>query len=936
MKIYGKKIRLLLMVLLISSGAMAQHTGTTGQIVLSDTVSQKRQETAQKRWKNIFMNRSMFFFDRALMGNTLGVYTANGGYPGNAGNLLLRGVTSANLNATPFIIIDGLPVRQARNLSPFASGIYPSNIGFINPLDIANIRVLTDGYEGSFYGGKASNGIIEVEIDKGAIGSATIDAILRVGLAQADHSLDMMGPAEYRPYLYSMMMSKGISEADLQGNILFDQNHPKYNHNTDWMDIFRRDAMFKDFQLKMKGGDGDTRYLFSLGYTSDEETIKPAVDNRFNMRFNLDYRITPKIRISNFFSYNYETSRFYGEGTAWDQNPVYLAATKAPFMSSTQYTDGGIRIDRLADADVLGKSNPAVFENNLKNQGIGNRVDALIKAVWNITPKISVNTDLAVSYNAMIEKLHQKAQGIVPDRYIKRQNSKRNYSEYLVRWNLWLGKDGKLSDNITFGSRLGMTVESYQEKMIYGRKVNAATDEIVTVSGGGTADSIANNRYQHNLMNFYLTGHLMFGHLLRVAANVNTERSSNFGPSGSWNLYAGASTDLYLVKTQENTISLYGKWGRTGNHDLRGAYYAKMYKPTKYYYYGGVYLGNVSNDDLKPEITDNYDIGIRTSLFNNFLDISAGYYLRKTTGLLTRKNLPIEIGLDPQFENNGDVFNKGVELGITANILHGENVEWSIFANVSTLENEVKNLKNGDIVRVVDKYTGVAREGEALGSFFGYKVKGIYNTEAEVKLLRPDGTPYKPGDYIFEDVNKDGRINNDDRQVIGSPLPGFYGGFGTSFSYKGLFFSALFTYSYGNEVYNLFNQKLNCMTDYSNQTVAVIDRWVNESQPGKGFLPRAAYGDPSGNFATSDRWVEDGSYLKFRSVSLSYDIPLNKATGFIKGINLSVNCNNLFTVTGYKGFDPEVFSSTDPLLRGVDTGMSPNPRSYILGLKISL
>lgn len=247
----------------------------------------------------------------------------------------------------------------------------------------------------------------------------------------------------------------------------------------------------------------------------------------------------------------------------------------------------------------------------------------------------------------------------------------------------------------------------------------------------------------------------------------------------------------------------------------------------------------------------------------------------------------------------------------------------------------MKSLKNGEIVRTMDQFTAVAKEGEELGAFYGYKVKGIYNTKAEIDVVKSDGSEYQPGDYKMEDINGDHKINGLDRQVIGSPIPEFYGGFGTNLTWKGLSFAALFTYSYGNDVYNLFRQRLSMMSDYSNQSRDVLNRWVSAEQPGNGWLPRSAYGDPSNNFVTSDRWVEDGSYLRLKSIAVQYDVPMKNRMGFIKGVRVSVNCNNLWTLSGYSGFDPEVFSGLDPLMRGVDCGATPSPRSYIFGLNVS-
>lgn len=905
-----------------------ESADTVKQVVLA--VAQK-----EKNWSELYSMRSTFLFDRALMGEETGVYTAYNGFVGNVGLMMIRGITSVNLNTSPYVVIEGMPIRQSRNINPFASGVYPSNVSFINPLDIARLRVVKNGYDNVLYGGRAGNGIIEIDIDKGSTGSATIDASIRVGMTQADFSPSLMNATEFRSYLYTMMRDKGYTAGELQQNALFDPTNPAYSHETYWPDLFQQKGMFSDFHLKMKGGDGDTHYLFSIGYTSESEVLKEVKDQRINMRFNLDFRISPKVKITTLFAYNYGNNHFFGEGTNWIHNPLYVSAAKAPFMSRDYYSEEGIRVDQLADVDVLGMTNPAAMIKGLTNKGLSNKIDALIRGSWQLNPKTTANAEVMVTYNSMNERLHQQAQGIAIDRYIERQNSKRTYSEYLMRGKVEVNRIGNITEDLAYDGHIGWSMDNYKEKMIYGRKVNAASDEVESVENGKLADSIANTRYDHNLMNMYLSGGLTWRGKLRLGASFNLERSSNFGPDGSWNLYAGAEVRWTALQTARECVELYGQYGRTGNNDVRGGYYARLYRPTAYYTYGGVYLGNVRNDDLKPEFTNNYDAGVQASLFNNLLEVGASYYYRKTVGLITQKSLPIEVGLDPQYENNGDVVNQGFEFSVNINPIRSDKFTWGIFATLSTLKNEVKSLKNGEIVSTLDQFTSVAKEGEELGAFYGYKVKGIYNTADEIKVVKSDGGAYQPGDYIMEDINDDKKINTLDRQIIGSPFPDFYGGFGTNLKWKDLSFTALFTYSYGNDVYNLFDQKMNSMSDFSNQSRDVLDRWISAENPGKGRLPRAAYGDPSGNFATSDRWVEDGSYLKLKSIAVQYDIPMKNRTGFIKGIQLSANCNNLFTVSGYKGFDPEVFSGIDGMIRGVDWGATPTPRSYIFGLNVS-
>lgn len=935
MKIHGKYIGALAVALLFSSAGYAQTAGGQGQA--TDSSEMKRlPAVVAGDWKQIYSDNASLFFDQALMGRETGIYTSRSGFVGNSGVMMLRGVNTINLSSSPYIVVDGVPIRQARSLSPFVSGLTQTNIGFISPLDISNVRILHNGYESSLWGGRAGNGIIEVGIDKGVLGSTSIDIMARVGLTRADYSYDVMNSTNYRGYLYEYMQLMGKTLKELENNILFDPSHAKYNHNTNWLDEFKKTGLFHDYQLKMRGGDGDTRYMFSLGYASQDENIQEAKYQRFNMRFNLDYKITQKISISNYLSYSYGTSRFFSEGTDWDINPIYLALTKAPFMSRNEYDDNGVRIERLAEKDVLGKSNPAVFKDNLKTTGNENRVDGIIKAKWQMNKQTALATYFSASYNNAIEQMNRLSYGIVADENRNRQNSKRNYSNYMLRWDTYFETEGHFASDFIYAGKGGFVLETEEEKMTYGRRINPATDDFETLDNG-TMDSITNMNYTHNMLSFYLNGKLSYKNIATLNANVRAESSSNFGPKSRWTIYGGVDLGVNLLRTADYQADLFANWGRTGNNDVRGFYQHTLYVPTQYLGYGGVYLGNVKNEDIKPEITNNYEAGVNTRLFADVLELSASYYYRKTTGMLTQKAVAIEVGLDPQFENNGDAVNQGFEVAANANILKSGKVKWSVFANISTLKNEVKNLRNGDIINTMDNFTGIAREGEELGSFYGYKVLGVFKNATEAQSLkRADGTPYEAGDYHMQDLNKDGIINSEDMQIIGSPLPDFYGGFGTEVTYKGLTLSALFSYSYGNDVYNLLDQKMHSMEDLSNQASDVMNRWVSESLPGNGELPRAAYGDPSGNFNTSDKWVEDGSYLRLKNVSISYKIPLKKTTGFFKGLNVFVNCNNLFTVSGYKGFDPEVFSSVNPLLRGVDTGTCPNPQSYIFGVKISL
>lgn len=938
MKIYGKwfgSLFLICSLSLLSTTTQASGENRekktkreTARISIEDT-------TSNAEWKKVYSSNSHLTFERGLMGLTNGVYTSIGGAPGNGANIMLRGINSINLNASPYVVVDGVVLRMSRNISPFASGYQPLNTTFINPLDIADIRILQSGYQSVPYGGKAGNGVIDISTNKGTAGTASFEFMARIGVQEADYTKTaMMDGEDFRGYLFGYMYDMGSSIVDLEKMNIFNPGHAKYNHHTNWPDLIKRNAMFQDYQVKMSGGDGDTRYMFGLGYSSQEGTMEPTGYSRFNIRINLDYKISKKISIANYLAYGYGASNFLDQGMNWGIHPLYVALTKAPFLSPFHYDENGIGTTLDADVDELGKSNPALIKDNLKNKGTDNRVDGMIKARWDVGSKTALNTALSISYTNSIEDQRRMEKGIVPEEYRKRQNAKRTYSDYVLRWNTWMEHTGRLTAEGTWHSKAGLIVENEEEKMEYGRRVNTPGDDFESL-GYGDADSIANMKYKQNTLSFYAEAGVRYLDRISLDGRIYVEGSSNFGTKGRWGIYGGLNLGVDLLKTDDCYLALDAQWGRVGNNDVRGNYQKTLYYPTTYMSYGGVYLGNVENKDIKPEITNNYEGGLNARLFNR-VNVYAGYYYKRTTDLLTHKSLPIEIGLDPQYENNGTVVNQGFEFSIKAAVIRNRKWKWNLFANISTLKNEVTELDNGDITRSYDKFFSIARKGESLGTFYGYKVEGIYNTAAEINLRRADGTPYLPGDYKMQDLNDDRIINVKDMQVIGSPVPKMFGGFGTELNYKGLELSALFTYSYGNDVYNLFLQHLSEMSDLSVPVATARDRWISETNPGKGDLPRAAYNDPSGNFNCSDKWVEDGSYLKLKTLSVNYNIPLKKGLGFIRGLKVFANCNNLFTISGYSGMDPEVFLSTDPMLRGVDTGGIPNPRSYVFGVNISL
>lgn len=863
-----------------------------------------------------------------------GVYVLQNGVVGNAPQLMIRGVNSINMNATPLIIVDGVPIRYSRALSSFLSIYEPSRFNFVNTNDIRNIDVLKDGNGLAYLGGRGSNGAIFIETDRGELGGTKIDFSARYGIMSANYDVDRMGASQFKNYLRNYLVENGTSEGELSANPIFESGFKEYNNDTDWMDLITRNASFQDYHLKLKGGDGDACYMFSVGYTKKEETIDDSDLQRVSLRFNLDYKLSSKIEISNNLSYTNVISTYADQGYNYAVNPIYVSATKAPFLSPNIYSSTGELTDQISPVDVLGKSNPLALVNNMSNSNEQNRVDGIINAKWMLAPNSRLKTVLAFNYFNMKEQQYRPSWGIVSDLNRVRQNFKRSSSEFLITWNTWLEKNGSFGSSNNYATKTGFFVESSEEKSIFVRKANAGSDDYETLQEG-TVDSTSNINYKSKLITAYFNGDFDLFSRLALSATLNVEGSSNFGSKGRWGIYPGLKGVYDLLERNGKTqIAAQAGWGRSGNNDLRGYYHYNLYYPANYFGYGGVYFGNIANENIKPEVTNTYDIGLKLGLFDQKLIVEGGYYYKNTSDLITQRAVPIELGLDPQFENSGVALSQGIELNLEARLINRKNVNWSVYGNLSTLRNEVKELYNGEIIKTIGNVTTISRVGEAIGAFYGYKVQGVFQSADAVNLTKPDGSDYKAGDYIIADINKDHKISDADRQVIGSALPDMFGSFGSTITVNRLSLNALFTYSVGNDIYNSFNQQMHSMKDYSNQSTDVAGRWISDANPGSG-LSRAAFDDPSENGAASDLWVEDGSYVRLKNITLSYDVSTKGALKFFRSLNVYLTGENLLTFTNYSGFDPEVVSSHDPMLRGIDFGSSPVPRSYILGIKMS-
>jgi hypothetical protein len=350
----------------------------------------------------------------------------------------------------------------------------------------------------------------------------------------------------------------------------------------------------------------------------------------------------------------------------------------------------------------------------------------------------------------------------------------------------------------------------------------------------------------------------------------------------------------------------------------------------------GLILGNLANPTLQWETVRKFNFGVDLALLNERLSMSLDIFRNVTDNMITYEPVETISGMDRVITNNGGLKNHGIELAINGRVLDSE-VKVDLGVNLSMYRNEVTKLPDNNVMTSYANGTILTSVGNPIAVFYGYKTNGVYATDEEAEAYSrplPNGSlvPFQGGDVRFVDRNGDFVIDEEDKTIIGNPNPDLTGMFMARASWKSFVVDAVFTFTKGNDIYNYTRSRLESMSGFENQTKAVISRWRTQGQ--QTDMPRASWGDPSGNARFSDRWIEDGSYLRLRTFSVSYTLPIS--TPVIKYITLSATGNNLLTFSKYLGYDPEFSSSNSALLQGIDTGVTPQYRSLMFGVRVGL
>jgi TonB-linked SusC/RagA family outer membrane protein len=910
-------------------------------------------------------NRSSETPESYLQGKVAGLQPImRSGTPNVGAYLTLRGYNSLNATNQPLIIVDGMIYDISDIGNSLIGSHYTNALANIDVKDIENITVVKDAV--STYGTKAANGVILITTTHAKQLATKIDAAVYAGINFAPKRLPVMQSADYRTYLSDILKTRGWTPEQIQAQPYMNDNaanpdYYRYHNETDWQDQVFKNSSTSNLYMKVTGGDNIAKYALSIGYMKNAGVTKGTDLTKYNVRFNGDLNLSKRLTANANLSYTYYEQNLRDQGIAPKTNPIYLALIKAPFLNTNDVSDQGAISPNLAETDTLGISNPSAAVNTILNNSKVYRFFGSLNFRYQLSKSISIFSLVGVTVNQDREQTFVPRKGIATDTLSNAiatsrlgGQAKRFYSLYndtYVNYSRTFNRKHKLD------VRAGVRYLYSTNEQDYALGYNSPTDQFISVGTGvSLLRRTGGDLGKYNWLNTYLSGDYSLENKYFLSYNIAVDASSRFGSQipkalkiGGTNMALMRSIGAAWIISSEDFMStvnfidllkLRATYGETGNDDI-GNYTAKeTYVSQNLLGLQGLVRSNIGNPALQWETSTKANLGLDVALLKERLNVSVDVYENKTTNMLTYEPVNPASGYNFAITNGGGMKTTGIDVSVNGRIINTKSFKWDAGVVVAKYTNTITQLPGNSSFTTFGGATVITQVGSPANLFYGLKTNGVYSSDAEASA---DGLtkrtanavylPFKGGDVRFIDVNGDKVIDDNDRQVIGNPNPDFSGGITNRLSYKGFTLEALLTFSKGNELYNGVRATLESESNANNQLLSVLNRWRAPGQVTN--IPKATWGDPMGNSTFSDRWIEDGSFLRMKELSLSYTIPF-KTGSAIKASTIYITANNLFTITKYLGYDPEFMPTESILTRGIDVGLEPNFRSVIAGVRIGL
>ncbi|MBO4810626.1 MAG: TonB-dependent receptor [Prevotella sp.] len=920
--------------------------------------------------------------EQAMQGRIAGVnVTQNSGSPGGGISVQVRGINSLNGNE-PLYVIDGIAVSgQTDGNSSALSGL--------NPSDIVSLEVLKDASATAIYGSRASNGVVLITTKRGQAGKPTLTYEGYVGWQQLPSQLDVMNLTQYAEYHTIRAKLMGWGES-------YEYRDPSlFTEGTDWQDVLFQTALMHNHQVGISGGTDNMHYALSGGYLDQDGIAIGSSFNRKSFRANFDTNITQWLQVgmNGYFANTDRTVTFE------ETNAIQTALNQYPDVAPYN-PDGTLGFGETHDFQY--QSNP-LFEASMKdNWRKNNQLDynffANINPVKGLNLRVEYGGSRSWGNNLYFTPDYSYGNVVVESELTKTEvrNTYESFKQYttydfdpLKGHHLQL-MAGHESQEGSWGN-ISASRNGYISSAVKSLAVGKADTSTNSEQGGDWAIESYYGRLNYNLLDKYL-----------LTATLRADGSSNFDKGSKWGWFPSAALAWRVSQEQFlqdvdwlDNMKLRLGWGHVGNQSTPGYAYGVAMANVATAWGTGYYPANFPNKSLKWETTNAWNVGLDLNLLGGRIEFIVDAYLKKTDNLLLEAALPMYLvpsetwnGMTPQWENTGSIENKGVEFTLNTVNLKKKDLEWRTGITLSLNRNKVTKLNSESAMLPGTMSDGatytMSKVGEPVGRFYGYNVIGMFSCEddfyqknhlgefmlnadgSRLPVARPadgNGNMYEiapssiwVGDYIYEDVNKDGIINEQDRKYIGDPTPDFTFGINNVITWKNLELSFFLNGSVGNDVYNYVRQRHTDPMGWGNKMADVADYAHLEMRDPNGSLTDLSnvyLANPStvkvqritangqnmnDNNRVSSRFVEDGSYIRLKTLSLAYNLPAKWLKPLkIDWVQVYGNVQNLFTICGYKGYDPELGSINQNVkLQGLDNYRYPSQRIFNFGLKVSL
>lgn len=885
---------------------------------------------------------------------------ANSGVPGEGSQLNMRGLRSLYVTNTPLLVVDGVPVvTQLFNNSVVRGNVY-NYLADINVKDIESVTVLRDASAAGIYGSRAANGAIVITTKQGTNGKSFLDVSTQQGVSLRFREMPVLNSSEYLSYFSSKLYGQGLSQQTINQQYPFLTNtntntvdYWTYANNTDWQKEVTRNAFSQDYYLNLRGGDVTSKYSLNVGYNNADGVGKGISNNRFTSRFNLDFRISSKLTAGMRIGFSRTQKNLMDQGNEERTNPLYLSLTKPSIFAPFQKSKTGIDGPFLSQPGFDLLSNPLAVVNGVSNEVLSTWILGSVFAQFEFSKALKTKFSLTLDRKGLEEDRFTPANGIVPvnnDPRFDRTSEEQLITDQIMSIEHTLTYEKQLNPNNRLLAYAGYNIEMSSYKNFYGYTIHSTSDDFQGLGDGMKLAMSGLNETTHNLSVFANIDYV-FREKFFLKGGVRLDGSSKFGDQVSNGLQLASVPVAVLpytgltwkVKAEPwmkslslvDEFNLRASWGLTANQNIPVNARYSLYESTFYTFKPGIAPSNIGNSNIQWETTNNINIGTDFSLLKKSLEIRFDYFNTNTSNLLVPKVINDLNGTNLYWANQGSLKNRGFELGIST-LGHAGSLVWKLGFNIAKYTNEVNDLPYGlPIISGINGFSSIAQNGSAAGLIYGFRNLGVFSTAAEATtsgLINDKGVPYKAGDFHYADLKKDGIINDLDMSVIGDPNPDFFGGITAGLSYRNFDLDAVFTYSYGNDIMNALRMKMETGDGYENQSVTVLGRWATDGDITK--VPNILYGDPAGDRRSSSAYIEDGSYLKIKSLTLSYSI--GKQISFMRTAQFYVSGYNLFTLTNYLGWDPEVTGGQGVFSRGYDFGNYPQSKMIMVGIKLGL